>query len=91
MEKELFFRKYHRELEEKYSIPPHCLKTIRYLYLNRNMERLDIMDWADDKIRLAKRKHLIPRKRWFDLFNYLENISEDIWKLIIQKTKFDIR
>lgn len=84
-----FFDQFHLTLADKYNIPEDYIATIRSFALGQNWLKEDIMDWADEKIKLYKQKNKKPRKRWKEIFNFLESLSNEDWNKILKKTKFD--
>lgn len=90
MLKKDYFIQLHQELEAKYHIPPHCVRTIRNLALGQKMSREEIMDWADEKTKFYKNiKGATEPRKYSDLFNFLEDLQDDVWEEITQITKYD--
>ena len=89
MDKTEFFKTFHKSLTEKYALPSGYIETIRSYALGNNMDRLEIMDTLDNKLRIYKKNKQTPRQKWKDLFNFLENFSDEAFADITQKTKWD--
>lgn len=89
MKKDKFFDLLHEELSNKYNIDIHAIGLIRSFAIDRKMDRLELMDWSDEKLKAYKIKHQPPKKYLKILFNFLENLEEDQWNDINQKTEYD--
>ena len=90
MEKRQFFDNLASELSIKYSISPNIIHSIRSFALGNKFIKEEIMDWADLKIQRGKKsKSHDVGKKYIETFNFLENLSDEDFADITQKTEFD--
>ncbi len=83
MTKREFFDNLDKQLNKKYKLHPYSIKMIRSLHLGYNKSLPEIFKWSTEK---AKRS---PRIYFKEISKFLSSCSEETWKDITQKTKFD--
>ncbi len=84
-----FFKKLHEQLAQKYKTSSFFIMKMRVNAINKNRDRLEMMDTYDELLLQKEKEKNRPRRHWLPLFTFLENLSDDDWNEITKRTKFD--
>lgn len=84
-----FFSKLHQDLAVKYNITPHLVLYIRSEILGFRKSRKEVAEILVKKLQYCLINHHTPKKHLQSSLNFVASCSDEVWKDLAQKTKFD--
>lgn len=88
-EADQFFRNLHLDLAAKYNITPYLVVYIRSEILGLRRSRKEIAEILVKKLQYYSINHLTPKKHLQSFLNFVASCSEEVWRDITKRTKFD--
>lgn len=82
-----YFRKLHERLAREYKVEEAYISSIRSLAISEGMDRLEIMDYFDEKGKTTNSQH--KKEAYREIFSFLEELSDLDFSIIVKRTEYD--
>jgi 23S rRNA C2498 (ribose-2'-O)-methylase RlmM len=89
MDKQEFFNKLHKDLENKYHLTIQQIEIIRRYHFQRKFNKEQMCKQLLENLKLPRKKRHLSTKKRLQLINSLKTMDDKQFADITQKTEFD--